>query len=177
MYGFGQQIAGNATAGRFISGALTYERNALAAHVVYEQSRGSVAAGADLSSQVDRRVNAALRYSLGDATVYGGYTHIGGDLHLSPPGYTWYGGLRYGLSPALAVVGEVAHYHTSSDEGQPTWFIAGATYSLSKRTSLYAYGGILKSHGGSSFTLNTYDSNSPGGLDQTGVMIGLNELF
>jgi predicted porin len=48
---------------------------------------------------------------------------------------------------------------------------------LSKRTSIYAYGGILKNHGGTSFTLNTYDINSPGGFDQTGMMIGLNQLF
>jgi len=177
MYGFGQQLAGNSTAGRFASGALVYENNSFGAHVVYEQSRGSVATGADLSSEVDRRVNGAIRYAIGDATVYGGYTHISGDLHLSPAGYTYYGGLQYRLSPALALVGEAAHYHTSDNEGQPTWFIAGATYSLSKRTSIYAYGGILKNHGGTSFTLNTYDFNSPGGFDQTGVMIGLNQLF
>ncbi|CAN7783925.1 porin [Caballeronia sp. LjRoot34] len=177
MYGFGQQVAGNATAGRFTSGALLYENNSFGAHVVFEQSRGSVTTSADLSSEVDRRVNAALRYSIGAATVYGGYTDISGDLHLSPAGYTYYGGLQYRLSPALALIGEAAHYHTNDNQGQPTWFIAGATYSISKRTSLYAYGGVLKNHGGTSFTLNTYDFNSPGGFDQTGVMIGLNQLF
>jgi len=177
MYGFGQQLAGNATAGRFTSGALVYENNSFGTHVIYEQSRGSVATGADLSSEVDRRVNAAVRYSIGAATVYGGYTNVSGDLHLSPPGCTYYGGMQYQLSPALTLVGEAAHYHTNDNEGQPTWFIAGATYSLSKRTSLYTYGGILKNHGGKAFTLNTYDFNSPGGFDQTGVMVGLNQLF
>ncbi len=168
MYGFGQQVAGNSSAGRFMSGVVSYEGESFAAHVVYEQSRGSVATTADLSSQVDRRINAALRYAIGDAALYGGYTHISGDLHLSPVGYTYYGGLRYHITPELDLVGEAAHYRTSNDEGQPTWFIAGARYSLSKRTSLYAYGGILKNHGGTSFTLNTYDFNSPGGFDQTG---------
>jgi len=177
MYSFGQQIAGNSRAGRFVSGVLSYDRNSFGAHVIYEESHGPLTTGSDLSSEVDRRVNAALRYSIGAATLYAGYTNVSGGLHYSPPGYTYYGGARYMASPALALVGEVAHYRTTNDQGQPTWFIAGATYSLSKRTSIYAYGGILNNHGGSSFTLNTYDFSSPGGFNQTGVQIGLNQLF
>ncbi|MFM0348174.1 porin [Paraburkholderia sp. RL17-347-BIC-D] len=177
MYGFGQQVAGNFNAGRFSSGALRYQGASLGAVVVYEQSHGTEAAGSDLSSKVDRRVNLALRYAIGDATLFASYTHVSGDLHLSPPGYTYFGGLRYMITPALFVTGEVAHYHTSDNEGQPTWYLTGATYLLSKSTSLYAYAGVLANHGGTSFTLNTYDFNSPGGFNQAGAMIGINHLF
>lgn len=177
MYGFGEQLASNASAGRFVSGAFGYENPSFGTHIIYEQTRGSVSGELDQSSLTDRRVNVAARYSLGISTLFAGFTNISGDLHYSPPGYTYYGGFRVDLSPALALSGEVAHYRTRDDEGQPTWFMAGATYSLSKRTSLYAYGGFLKNDGGNAFTLNTYDFNSPGGFNQTGFMLGLNQLF
>lgn len=177
MYGFGQQLADNTSAGRFISAALSFERPHYGAHVVFEQSRGELSAGSDLSGKVDRRVSFAARYQFDALTGYAGYTNISGDLQLSPPGQSYYAGATYQVSPALLTIAEVAHYHTKNDSGQPTWFIVGADYFLSKQVSVYAYGGIYKNHGASSFKLNTYDFTSPGGLDQTGILIGMNYLF
>lgn len=179
MGSFGQQLPGTPTAGRFLSGALTFEHESFAARAVYEQSRGllSTAPPVDASSKVDQRVSLAARYALGAATVYGGYTNISGDLHYSPPGSLIYGAGSYNFGPAFNVLLEVSHYRTSDQEGQPTWFIAGATYALSKRTSLYAFGGYLRTSSGKKFTLNTYDFSSAGGFNQTGFQIGMNHAF
>ncbi|RQS19122.1 MULTISPECIES: porin [unclassified Burkholderia] len=179
MYGFGQQVAGNFRAGQFISGSLAYEVGGFGARVVYEQSKGTVttAPSLDQSGLVDRRVSLAARYKRALTTAYAWYTNVSGDLHYSPPGNVYGGGLSQQFFPDFSVVGEVNHYQTRDDSGHPTWFTIGALYNLSKRTTLYVFGSVLRNNGGRGFTVNTYDLVSPGNTNQTGVQVGINHLF
>jgi predicted porin len=179
MYSFGQQLPGNMSAGRYFAGALAYENQTFGARVVFEDTRGTVdsTSGLDESGLDDRRTSLAVKYGIGDALLFAGYTNVVGNLHLSPPGNIYYAGLSYQVDAALSLIAEGMHYQTRDNDGHPTWYITGAVYSLSKSTSLYAYGGYLENGGGSDFTLNTYDSTSPGGLDQLGVQIGINHAF
>jgi predicted porin len=64
-YGFGQQLPGNALAGRYVGTALEYVSGTFAARVLYEQSRGTVNDGVDASGKTDERYSAAFRYTVG----------------------------------------------------------------------------------------------------------------
>jgi predicted porin len=179
MYGFGQEIPGNFKAGRFISGAVEYSNDIFGTRAVYEETRGSVTTSPalDQSNLVDRRVSLAARYRIASTTAYAWFTNVSGELHFSPAGNVYGGGFSQQISPFLSLVAEVNHYQTHDGQGHPTWFTAGAFYSLSKRTSLYAFGSTLRNNGGRGFTVNTYDFSSPGNANQTGVQIGINHLF
>ncbi|WP_322060689.1 porin [Paraburkholderia sp. J63] len=179
MYGFGQEIPGNSRAGRFVSGAVEYHNDTLGTRAVYEETRGSMTTtpALDESGLVDRRVSLAARYRIASTTAYAWFTNVSGDLHFSPAGNVYGGGLSQQISPFLSLVAEVNHYQTHDEQGHPTWFTVGAFYNLSKRTSLYAFCSTLRINGGSGFTVNTYDFSSPGNENQTGVQIGINHLF
>ncbi|MDE1180514.1 porin [Paraburkholderia sp.] len=177
MYGFGQQIAGNFRAGKYMGGALAYANGGLSARVLFEQTQGSSADGIDESGLKDQRMGVAMKYRLGDVTLEGGYHYVRGDLELSPPGSIFNLGAIYSATAQLNLVTEVIHYRTRNHEGTPLWFVLGSIYSLSKRTDLYAFAGYLDNRGGKSFTLNTYDFSSPGGLSQAGVQLGITHRF
>lgn len=176
MYAFGQEQAGHMAAGSYAGGALGYGLNGMSMRVAYEQARGTIGA-TDTSSLVDRRASIAAKVEIGKATLMAGYTNISGDLHLSPAGNFYYGGLTYLASPSVALAASVMHYQTHDHLGSPTWLVLNASYFLSKRTTLYAYAGVLSNHGGSSFTLNTYDPRQPGGVSQRGLQLGVNTKF
>lgn len=177
MYGFGQQIAGNFRAGKYMGGAVAYANGGFTARALYEQTQGSESDGVDQSGLKDQRMGVAMKYVMGPVSVQGGYHYVRGDLALSPPGNIFYVGASYYATSQLNLVSEVIHYRTRNDEGTPFWFILGSVYSLSKRTDLYAFAGYLDNRGGKSFTLNTYDFSSPGGLNQTGVQLGITHRF
>jgi predicted porin len=145
MYGLGQQLPGNMTAGRYFGGALAYDYQTFGARVVFEDTRGTVDAttNTNASGLTDRRTSISAKYGMGKTSLFAGYTNVVGNLQLSPPGNIFYAGLSYRPVPALSLIAEAMHYQTRNNDGHPTWYITGAVYSLSKRTDLYAYGGYL----------------------------------
>jgi predicted porin len=177
MYSLGQQVPGHMASGTYLGGSVGYTFKSLSSTITYEQTRGSIEATVDTSSDIDRRVNIDAKYAFDKLAVMGGYANVSGNLQLSPDGNYYYGGLRYRATPAVLAAAEVVHYSTHNNQGSPTWYVLEGAYSLSKRTTLYAFGGVLANHGGKGFTLNAYDFSSPGGISQTGVQVGISHLF
>lgn len=179
MYSFGQQTAGDWQAGKYLGLGLAYHNGPFAARGVYEQTNGSddVTTGVSQSSLRDRRASIAATYTIGDAKLYGGFANVSGDLQLSPRGNMYWGAASYQLSAPLNAFAEYIRYDTRANQGSPDWYVIGATYYMSKRTYLYGYAGYLDNHGGKTFTLNTYDFVSPGGMSQAGVQLGIAHNF
>ncbi|WP_051888234.1 porin [Caballeronia sordidicola] len=176
-YSFGQEQPGHMAAGTYMAAGLDYQFRSFSTRVVYEQTRGSVAAPVDTSSQIDKRFSAAAKLRIGTATLFAGYLNVNGALHLSPVGNMYWGGAFYQITPAFGLSASVEHYQTRQELGNPNWFILEGTYNISKRTSLYAFAGYLDVNGGRNFTLNYLDTTSPGNLNQTGVIVGIRHQF
>jgi predicted porin len=176
-YGFGQQIAGSNTAGRYTGLALEYVNGALFARVLYEELRGSVTAAVDQSSLADRRVSAAAVYKGSTYTFFADYTHVMGDLHLSPDGSIYTVAAAIQATPFLRFVGEAGMYHRSFLSGTPKLFNVMAQYFLSKRTSLYAIGGYMINAGGNNYGVAYPAATSLAGQTQLGVTLGIDHRF
>nr|WP_241014712.1 porin [Burkholderia sp. Ac-20379] len=178
-YSFGQQLAGVARAGRYIGLALAYDAGPLAARAVYEDSRGELdaATGIDASGKVERRVTMAAKYRFGAATAMGGFANISGDLGLSPDGDLMWAGATFQVSSRVKLIAQAMHEQLFRERGQPTWVVLGSTLSLSPRTFVYGYAGVLDNHGASTVSLNALDATEPYGMSQTGVQVGINHSF
>ncbi|WP_133894374.1 porin [Paraburkholderia sp.] len=175
-YSFGQEDPGHMAAGTYTGLGVDYQFRSFSARVVYEQTRGTIAAPVDTSSELDKRFSAAAKLRVGTATLFAGFLNVNGQLQMSPDGNMYWGGAYYQITPAFGVSAEVDHYQTR-DNGHPNWFIFEGTYNLSKQTSLYAFAGYLDVGGGKNFTLNYLDTSSPGNLNQTGVIVGIRHAF
>lgn len=176
-YGFGQQLAGSNTAGRYMGAAVEYVRGALFTRVLYEEQRGSVAGALDQSSLVDRRVSAAAVYKGDTVTLFADYTNVSGDLHLSPNGSIYTIAAGYRPTPFWYLVGEAGLYHRNDLSGTPKLFNLMAQYSLSKSTSLYAIGGYMINSGQNAYSVVYPAPTSIAGQTQLGVTVGLDHRF
>lgn len=178
-YSFGQQLAGAASAGRYLGLALAYDAGPFSARAVYENSRGErdAATGADASGRVARRATLAAKYRFGGWAAMGGYSNLSGDLGLSPDGNLMWAGATFDLSSRLKLIAQAMHEDLFRAQGQPTWLVLGTTLSLSPRTFLYGYAGVLANHGASTVSLNALDATEPYGMSQTGVQVGINHSF
>ncbi len=176
-YGFGQQLPGNGLAGRYVGAALEYDRGALAARVLYEQSRGTSAGGIDASGRVDERYSAALRYTVGGVTVAAGVTRVVGDLQLTPRGVAYWGSAKGFATPTIQWYVLGGRYAFQSTPGHPTLLVGGGEYLLSKATFLYAHVGTVWNSDESAFGVNSFSSVGQPGKSQVGVSVGIHRRF
>jgi predicted porin len=176
-YSFGQEDPGHMAAGTYSAVGLDYQFQSFSTRLVYEQTRGTIAAPVDTSAELDKRFSAAAKLRLGAVTLFTGFLNVNGQLQMSPDGNMYWGGAYYQITPALGVSAEMDHYQTRGDHGHPNWFAFEGSYSLSKQTSLYALAGFLDVGGGKNFTLNYLDTSSPGNLNQSGVIVGIRHAF
>lgn len=176
-YGFGQQLPGSNTAGRYMGAALEYLHGPFSTRVLYEEVRGTVSGAVDQSSLVDRRASAAAVYKGAQWTFFADYTRVTGNLHLSPEGDIYTVGTAYQATPFLRFVGEAGLYHRSFLPGTPKLFDAMAQYFLSKRTSLYAIGGYMINSGGNAYSVLYPNTTALAGQTQLGLALGIDHRF
>ncbi|WP_321813099.1 MULTISPECIES: porin [unclassified Paraburkholderia] len=178
-YSFGQQVAGDSRAGRYMGASLAYDRGPLSMRAIYEDTRGELdtTTGISEANRVERRATVAAKYRFDSLSLMGGYANISGDLGLSPAGNLYWAGMTYTLTPKVTVLGEAIHHDMFHGRGEPTWVVIGGQYNLSPRTFLYGFAGYLDNHGANTVSLNALDSTQPYGMSQTGVQIGINHSF
>jgi predicted porin len=176
-YGFGQQLAGSNTAGRYMGAAVEYVQGGLATRVLYEEQRGSVTGAVNQSSLVDRRVSVAAVYRADAFQLFADYTNVSGDLHLSPAGSIYTVAAGYRPTPFWWLVAEAGLYHRNSLAGTPKLFNLMAQYSVSKRTSLYAIGGYMINSGQNAYSVVYPNPTAVAGQTQLGVTVGIDHRF
>lgn len=177
MYAFGQQIPGESRAGRYMGGTVEYTIDGFSARVVYEESRGTVAAGVDQSSLVDRRTSLAARYKFGAGMVSAGVTRVTGDLQLTPRGTIYWVGGRYLITPFIQVVAEGGRYNYDNAPGRPTLGALTGQYFLSKSTMVYLNVAHMSNGGGSDMGVLCFFPSGAPGLSQWATTIGLTHNF
>ncbi|WP_233342811.1 porin [Burkholderia cepacia] len=173
MYGFGQQLPGSYQAGKYYGVGAEYNGGSVSASVAYEAVHGTVAGAADNSGAVDRRLSAVAKYTIGPVQLSGGFVAVRGDLHSSPDGNVYWGGVVYLPNPYWKLSAEAGRYYFNGQPGAPTVYNLAAMYSLSKRTSLYVTGGQMFNAGGSNFGIANYTTTSVAGQTQLAVAGGL----
>jgi predicted porin len=178
MYGFGQQIAGTSLAGRYIGASVEYTAGGFKTRVVYEEVHGTVNAGVDTSSLVDRRTSVAAMYNFqSGGLVSAGATRVTGDLALSPRGTIYWAGARYYVQPDIVLLAEGGRYIYTNAAGRPTFGALTAQYLLSKRTMVYANVARMTNGGGSNLSIDCYAPSGAPGMGQWGAALGLVQRF
>jgi predicted porin len=176
-YGFGQELAGNADAGRYMGASLEYVNGPLSARVLHETTRGSVNGALDQSGLSDRRSSIAAVYRLDQWTLYGNYTRVSGDLQISPRGDIYTAAVAYSPSATWRFVASAGIYDQSGIPGNPKLVNGLVQYSLSKRTSLYAIAGYLKNSANTRYGVAFPATTALAGQNQLGLTLGINHRF
>jgi len=171
LYRFGG-VAGDNRAGRVIEASIKYASRGFASSATYSGTNGD----AGTSSQKDIRVAVAAKYTFASITVSGGYENISGSLQLSPAGCTYFGGLGYQVAPDLNLNAEIYRYDFRGASSSATGYVGSASYSLSKRTTLYLLAGYVNNRGVANFGLNPYTTTALG-QSQMGATIGIMHRF
>ncbi|PMS27524.1 porin [Paraburkholderia rhynchosiae] len=143
-----------------------------------------------------REFFAGANVYLNALTLQAAYTHLSAPdtaAGLARNADHYWAGAQYRVTPALAFDGAVYYVHVGSGAGDAThdpsghaaMFVLGSTYSVSKRTLLYATVAHVRNASGSNFSVA---NNNPGtnnsnldnplpGRSQTGAYMGINHSF
>jgi Outer membrane protein (porin) len=160
-----------------------YDAKSWGAALAADQIRGGPGAFAGLTSS-----------SLTDTRIsLDGYANVNADLRLSagwirrdneasvsvPRSDLWYVGALYAATPFLKVEGEAFRLDFHGSANEATLLAARATYSLSKRTAVYATIGHIVNGGALALSVSggAPGSNPLPGAAQSGVAAGLRHIF
>ncbi|KVD30153.1 hypothetical protein WK59_13260 [Burkholderia ubonensis] len=191
QYGLGNQPSFNKGApgqfGRTDGVQLTYTSPWFQVRGIYDEMRSANGTYSDLYLYSKEAI-AMANVFLGPFKLQGAFTHLWADA--AAPGaptaadYEWLG-LTYQWSPALALSSAVyridANGRAALGGGHATMVVLGGTYNLSKRTMLYATGGLVRNGGSAQFSLSpngvgSSDNPLPGHR-QIGMYAGIRHSF
>jgi len=165
------------------SALVKYDSKAWGAALAADQIRGGPGAFAGLTSSdlTDTRIS------------LNGYANVSADLRLAvgwirrdneasvsvPRSDLWYVGALYAATPFLKIDGEAFRLDFKDSANKATLVAARATYSLSKRTAVYATIGHIVNDGALAFSVSggAPGSNPLPGAAQSGVAAGLRHIF
>lgn len=176
------ELAGDTKACREWSALLKYDQPAWGAALAIDEITGGPAAFAGLTSSAlnDTRVvlNGYARF--GDAKVGAGLIRRTNDGSVATPkSDLLYLGVTYNLSPVVVLDAEYFRLKFKNSANRASMLAARATYSLSRRTALYATMGSISNDGSLAVSVS---SGAPGsapvaGGSQTGVALGVRHSF
>lgn len=176
MYGLGQEAAGNTKAGRYLGAGLEYVAGALSARITHESLNGNTGTP-DQSGLVDRRTSVAAAYKTGAWQVFGDYTRVTGNLHVTPGGHIVTAAVGWQATPAARFVLEPVWYKQDGGSGASTLVSALAEYSLSKKTSLFLAAARVNNKNGNRFGVVYPTQLAAPNMSQTGVTLGVAHRF
>lgn len=175
VYSAGQELAGNARAGRHIGTSLEYVDGPLSARVLQETTWGNAGA-VNQSGLSDRRTSAAVLYKQGAFTWFADWIHVAGDLQISARGDIAIGAVAYDIN-AWRFVLEAGRYHAADTAARPQLVTGLVQYALSRRTFLYTAFGRMSNGGGGNFGIIYPGTVAQAGQNQLGVTLGIDHRF
>ena len=176
------ESATDSTACREMSAMLKYEAGGWGVAAGVDRLYGGAGGGAGLNSSAltDQRVTVNAYARLGAFRFGGGLMRRTNEASPAPKSDLWFLGVVYSLSPQLAL--DVAAYKLDSRDtpNDALMLAARATYSLSKRTAVYANLGRISNDG--TLALSVSGGSASGaaptaGATQSGLMMGLRHTF
>ena len=137
-------------------------------------------AGLTSSSLKDRRSTVTGWTKVGALKLGAGLIARDNDASATTPrSNLWYVGAAYSLTPAFVIDGEVFKLDYKNSANEATLFALRGTYSLSKRTAVYATAGHIANDGALALSLSSgAGGGAPAaGQSQTGIAVGLRHSF
>lgn len=164
------------------SALLKYDSSAWGAALAVDEIRGGPGAFAGLVSSAlkDRRVSANGYVKVLGGQFAAGLIRRDNDASATTPkSDLWYAGASYPVQPNVTVDAQLLRLAYKGSSNKATLGAVRATYSLSKRTSLYATTGHIANGGilALSVSAGAAGSNPVAGGSQVGVMLGMRHSF
>jgi predicted porin len=163
------------------SAMLKYDLDGFGAAVAYDSQRGGPGAFAGLTSSglKDDRLAVSLYAQLQKAKLGLGWVARRNEALAAPRSDLFYGGVAYDITASWNLAGELFYlgYHHSDDSA--FLGVVRATYSFSKRTSVYATAGYIDNGGNLALSVDAAATGAapvPGGT-QFGTMLGIKHMF
>ncbi|CAG2155188.1 hypothetical protein LMG31506_05314 [Cupriavidus yeoncheonensis] len=170
---------------------VSYFTNGFGAALAYDEWHPAITAG---NAGKQRKLAGALRYTIGDASVMGGYrwgsTQFADGTTLSRDDF-WWAGANYQLTPAVGL--QLGYYYWNLKSVRLTqtaaatspaspWEVAFvADYAFSKRTDVYLTTAYARNAGLNFDTSNTGFATgyfpTPGQRSMVGVAVGIRQVF
>lgn len=159
-----------------------YDTKTWGAAFAVDEMRGAPGAFAGLSSSdhKDRRVVLNGYWKTGALKVGGGLIRRDNDgSATTPKSNLFHVGAAYAISPQLSVDGMLATLKFKNSANKATLFALRGTYSLSKRTALYATVGSINNDGTLALSVSGGQpgSNPVAGGSQTAYAVGIRHAF
>ena len=159
-----------------------YDGSSWGAALAVDEIRGDAGAFAGLTSSAlkDRRVSVNAYANLADLRVAAGLIRRdNGASVLTPRSDLWYVGALYAMTPVLKFDAEVFRLAFKGSADKATLLAARATYSLSKRTAIYATVGHIANGGALALSVSggAPGSSPVAGAAQSGFAAGLRQSF
>jgi len=170
----GSEVPGNPRIGQEIGAGTSYTIGKLGMVLAYDQRRGTTAA---TQGNIERRYATGLLWTDGPFTATVGYRFLQGTIatpalraHLY-----WIGG-SYNVTSAFVVRAGVYRTDRRDSPNDAMSYAVALAYSLSKRTDLYLNASYMDNKGASTLSVVNGGTVAPG-VDQTGVVAGIRQIF
>ncbi|MDM8358229.1 porin [Pandoraea communis] len=190
---FGGAKPGDNRRAQVVDAGMRYANGPLSFVLAYDQKNGgSTLPNAAMTPKVggyegniDRRIAAAVRYSLQNVDLYVGYRYLNAKaIHLSAlnkspveaSSYYWLG-TKWHAMPALDLSATAMYQDFYGTNRDPLSFQVSADYNFSKRTDAYVNLGYVVNRNGSDLGLNGFGNNVVAGKNQFGTMAGIKHTF
>lgn len=192
-FGAASTTPGDNRRAQVIDAGVRYANGPLSFVIAYDQKNGgSTLPNAAMTSKVggyegniDRRIAAAVQYSLQSVDLYVGYRYLNAKaIHLSAlnkspveaSSYYWVGSTWH-AAPALDLSATAMYQNFYGTNRDPLSFQISADYNFSKRTDAYVNLGYVVNRNGSDLGLNGFGTNVVAGKNQFGTMAGIRHTF
>jgi len=181
-------VAGNSLACRQITALTGYWGESVGVQFVYDQLRGgpgalpgSVSYDPSMplllssASQKTTRYMASGYFHISDVYLRGGVIHRETTTTSHYQTNIFYGGASYLLRPDIQLDAEISRI-TTTDQKNANYYVARASYFLSKRTSVYTMLGFMQNDSRASYAVGAgYFTVT--GAKQLGVLVGIQQKF
>jgi predicted porin len=164
------------------SALLKYDQPRWGAALAVDEFRGGPGAFAGLtsSSLKDRRLSVNGYVKLAGGQLSAGLVRRDNEASASTPrSDLWYVGGSYSMTPFLVIDGELFQQKFRNSANKANLGALRTTYSLSKRTALYATVGRIENDGTLALSVSggAAGSNPVAGGSQNGAMVGMRHTF
>jgi predicted porin len=173
------EVASDSRACRQYTGLVGYDANTFGVTASYDKLYGNAGAAFGLTSSAnyDRRTTLNGYVMLGRTKLGGGImdrkTFAASGLAESD---IYYLGVSHPVGPQLTLDAQIARKNVKGSSNDTNMLVARLTYSLSKRSAVYAAVGRMDNHGQAAIALDAGGTVAPG-RTQNGVMTGIRHAF
>ena len=174
----GGEVAGNSKACRQYTALLDYDNKSWGVATAYDRLYGNTGAGGGLTSSAfyDERTHLNGYVMFGKTKFGAGWikrkTHTATDAKTD----LYFAGISHPLTPTLVLDAQASRLDVKNSANDATLLAAKLTYSLSKRTAVYATVGHISNDGTAAISVSAGGSVGAG-MSQSGVMAGVRHFF